>query len=275
MINLDIDCILIVVILILFYLFVSDATVSQVTSTTSTIGSAAIKYGDKIADKIADKVTKDNLCGSDPRNSMTVPWQCPYANTVRNNDAPANSSAVSNFTGKFTSGYRDKFCNELDQSCDLVMTNGGIQNINETFATDDDEIGKDAEKQDSFAPERLCSGGNYRCLPSNEEAPGCTPTNVFSGGQLPCNNVGVFWIAYSRMIGDQEGWAINDANGWGMPIETARQLIYPGDSLCWNGQPVGKIVALAAHKNVPLTTFVILDRRIEINLQGQLVAVRR
>lgn len=109
----------------------------------------------------------------------------------------------------------------------------------------------------------------FTCLPDGN----CPLTTAFSGNQLPCENAGIYWIQYSRLIDGKQAWALTDANGWPLDIEVAKQQISPGDMLCWAGQSMAYVVGLATHKNIPYTTFILLDRTFEIDLSGKLVNI--
>lgn len=149
------------------------------------------------------------------------------------------------------SAMKDKFCQGTDE----------IESKSENFCEDGDEICKQAASTEKFT-----------CLPDREGS-GCPLTTAFSGNQLPCESVGVYWIAYSRLIGNKQAWAVTDANGWPVELSELQNKISPGDVVCWAGQPMGRVVSLATHKNVPHSVFMILDRTFEINLSGKTIQI--
>lgn len=116
-----------------------------------------------------------------------------------------------------------------------------------------------------------CCGSCGTCLPTY---PGCVPNNQLAGGQLPCESIGNFWFAYSRMIGDDKAWAILDAKGWPMKYEEALVAIPIGSVVCWNGQPMARVAAIKNHVNMPYSAFVVLDQSFKIDLSGQMVTIR-
>jgi hypothetical protein len=76
------------------------------------------------------------------------------------------------------------------------------------------------------------------------------------------------------MIGNNKAYAIHDLNNWPITYEQAISDIVINSTLCWNGQNMAKIIGIAKHENMPYSSFIILDRTFDINLQGQNVVIK-
>jgi hypothetical protein len=157
-------------------------------------------------------------------------------------------------------------CSMADKMCPYP----GVQRFSDPYKpTNIGLLGREAccGRRDPFTG---CCGGCNTCLP---DYAGCTQNNQLAGGQLPCESIGNFWFPYSRLIDGKQAWSITDAKGWSMRYDDAVAAIPIGSIVCWNGQPMARVVAIKQHVNLPNSAFVVLDQTFKIDLAGNMVTI--